>query len=273
MTARTCEHCGGEIVRRDRDSDAQYATRRFCGRACYDAVTRIARPSATCEYCGETFGPSKHERPGQFVKRKPRFCSQACNGVAKSEAANRVIEIGRRCDHCGEQIVARSRSAATQAAGHRFCSRDCYLAACRAGRPSKTCPICSAEFGPRFGEARRAFTNRINCSRECSAEAQRRRHARAAPDCLACGEKITPGAGDTPARLARRKFCGITCRDSYRARQPRAERKPRPAARPRKAAQPAKPRRELSVFGDVAPAQTWRPAGFSAAPRIGRTAS
>lgn len=89
---RTCERdgCTRPVAYRHRDSDARHARRRYCGRACYLATVTFTPPTARCRTCGTEFGPAPTERPGQFVKRNPRFCSQRCNGAAKTAAAAAV---------------------------------------------------------------------------------------------------------------------------------------------------------------------------------------
>jgi hypothetical protein len=261
----TCEHCTQPIPRRPRDSDTQHAARRYCSRACYDATNRKPRPTAVCEHCSVTFGPTRHERPSSFLKRQPRYCSQACNGAAKSTAAH-PEPIGRDCRHCAQPIIGRSRSEATRRAKNRFCSRACYLADLEAtAPPAKTCPVCDRTYTRAdTGQTRALFARRIHCSRTCAGEAMRRRGAAAAPDCRACGTTIVPGRYDTPGRLAARKYCNAACRAAHlnqnRIRKPAVRRVP---ARRRPA---AKPRAVLTVFGDAAPAQVWRPAGFTATP-------
>lgn len=264
----TCEHCTHPIPRRPRDSDTQHAARRYCSRGCYDAANRKPRPTAVCEHCSATFGPTRHERPSSFTKRAPRYCSQACNGAAKSAAAHASttpVPIGRDCHHCGQPITARTRGEATKRAGHRFCGRGCYLADLEASAPpAKTCPVCDRTYTRAdTGQTRALFARRIHCSRACAGEAARRRGATAAPDCLACGTTITPGRYDTPARLAQRKYCNTACRAEHLNRTRTRTLKPRttrPAARRRPAPRPR------TVFGDIAPAQPWRPTGFAAAP-------
>lgn len=178
MSDRLCERasCDASIQRRPGDSDAQFAGRRFCSLACYRAHVHVERPTRTCEVCSETFGPSRRERPAQFVKRAPRFCSQVCNGAAKTA-----------------------------------------------------------------------------------------HHAKPVPHCVICRVEIAPVPGDTPSQHARRRRCA----EHVGVRTPRTS-SSRRIARPQP---PRRPRPERTVFGDVAPAQPWRPAGFSASPRMSREAS
>lgn len=176
----------------------------------------------------------------------------------------------KTCPECGAAITVRTRRI--------HCSKPCSFAAKRRATReelgTKTCAWvpCGAEFGPTENQRRhpKRWAERVYCSRECAVGDRTRESPGSLRSALVrmgtkacavpgCGIRFGPTEWDRrhPKQWAERKYCSRRCAG-----------KSSPAPPPRRPLHlPRGPAPEVSVFGDRKPAETWRPAGFSATSR------
>lgn len=174
ITPRRCalKKCGRTLRRKAGESGRQCAHRRYCDQTCYHAARREREsgPARRCRLreCRKVLVRREDEPMYSFRVRK--FCGRAClNGAARERARrnragrNPVMRDGRRCSHCGAELVRHARWDAdgnlvpTESSdGFKrrvFCGRACQYAA-RKGRkighstgnwPKKRTPIVRDE--------------------------------------------------------------------------------------------------------------------------------
>ena len=83
----------------------------------------------TCEHCKREFRLQQghYDSRTRAAGHPPKYCSRFCMG-----AANRVPEVLRVCQHCGEEFMyqpGRRATGAPRRRGKKFCSKECQLAA------------------------------------------------------------------------------------------------------------------------------------------------
>jgi hypothetical protein len=117
---RTCEQCTEEIVY----SGNGRPPTRFCSRKCKDAARHLERRAAKLAEAGERRCPVCDSVLPDTVTLKAVCCSRECgithqNRIRAAAKLERLRELDRKCERCGESIPA-ERHGAT-----KFCTTKC----------------------------------------------------------------------------------------------------------------------------------------------------
>lgn len=81
---RTCAQCGQHLTPRRKEGPANFATRRYCSKACADASRRLpAGPPRPCAICRTAICRAEGESPSHFASR--RYCSLACKHMGQRD--------------------------------------------------------------------------------------------------------------------------------------------------------------------------------------------
>lgn len=190
-------------------------------------TARVDTPPKTCTACAGTFVRRGNETVARYTARE--VCSRSCRSRARTRpevlAAAKQPRVCARAG-CQEPLVQYPGERVGQFATRRYCTRTCRD---QRGVPADTTPDrycarrgCTVVLTRNRGESGARFLDRIYCTRDCRVHADRDQ-ADASAD-------------------ARRAAAAQKARDR-RARE-----------------NAGKPKPVLSVFGDVAPAEPWRPA-------------
>ena len=156
MKIKICQHCGKEIVAKNRTM--------FCSVECrsvfygsskgekevetikHHIVKSESPVIKICQYCGKEFKPSGHNQ---------RFCSYECN-YKFSRTISKTANIVKICLHCNKEYITTKKKC-------KYCSRECASKA-RFGvyniLTTTKCKHCGKDFKP-------AKIKQKYCSQEC----------------------------------------------------------------------------------------------------------